>query len=57
MPNLLKRDARAWQIHYTIIDEFMPKYTKETNNNYESQMGNTFNVEYERCYSVDYHIG
>jgi hypothetical protein len=56
MPNLLKRDARAWQIHYTIIDEFMPKYTKKQttimNHKWETLL--TWNMKDD--YDVDYHI-
>lgn len=55
MPNLLMRNGRAWQIHYTIIDEFMPIYTKSQttllNHKWETLV--TWNMKDN--YDVKYH--
>jgi hypothetical protein len=56
MPNLLKRNGRTWQIHYTIIDEFMPVYKKAitTINNHKWETLVTWNTK--DSYDVKYHI-
>lgn len=55
MPNLLHRKKREWQIHYTIVDEFNPKYNlkKKTlfTQNWESMV--TWNPKHN--YDCDYH--
>ena len=55
MPNLLKRNGKAWQIHYTLIDEFMPKYKKSetniTNHVWETLI--TWNTKDD--YDLNYH--
>lgn len=55
IPNLLKRNGRAWQIHYTIIDEFMPIYTKSqtTLSNHKWETLVTWNMKDD--YDVKYH--
>lgn len=56
MPNLLKRNGRTWQIHYTIIDEFMPVYKKAitTINNHKWETLVTWNTK--DSYDIKYHI-
>jgi hypothetical protein len=56
MSNLLYRDGRAWQIHYTLIDEFMPKYKKKqtTISNHKWETLVTWNTKDK--YDVNYHI-
>lgn len=56
MPNLLFRNGRPWQIHYTLISEFMPRYKKaETNvTNHKWETLITWNMKDD--YDVNYHI-
>jgi hypothetical protein len=56
MPSLLIKNGRAWQIHYTIIDEFMPIYTKSqtTLSNHKWETFVTWNTKDN--YDVKYHI-
>lgn len=55
IPTLLHRTGRAWQIHYTIINEFMPKYKKSqtiiSNHRWETLL--TWNTKDN--YDVKYH--
>lgn len=55
IPTLLHRNGRAWQIHYTIINEFMPKYKKNQttviNHKWETLL--TWNTKDN--YDVKYH--
>ena len=56
IPTLLHRKGRAYQIHYTIVYEFMPKYKKSqttiTNHNWETLL--TWNTKDN--YDVKYHV-
>ncbi|WP_291147045.1 hypothetical protein [Flavobacterium sp. UBA7680] len=56
IPSLLKRNGKAWQIHYTLIDEFLPKYNKKqsnlTNHKWETIM--TWNTK--DSYDINYHV-
>jgi hypothetical protein len=54
--SLLYRTGRAWQIHYTIIDEFMPKYAKKqtTIDNHKWETLLTWNTK--DAYDVNYHV-
>lgn len=56
MPNLLMRNGRAWQIHYTIIDEFMPIYKKPqtTVSNHKWETFITWNTKDN--YDIKYHV-
>ena len=56
LPNKLHRIGRAWQIHYTILDEFMPKniMRKPTFNNSPWETFITWNLK--NNYDVEYHI-
>lgn len=55
MPNLLNKTGKKWQIHYTIIDEFMPIYTKSqtTLSNHKWETLVTWNMKDN--YDVKYH--
>lgn len=51
---LLFKKGRSWQIHYTLIDEFMPKYKKGSNIfNYGWKSFITWNLK--NNYDVAYH--
>lgn len=56
VPSLLYRTNKAWQIHYTLVDEFMSKYKKKvttiTNHKWETMV--TWNTKDN--YDVNYHI-
>jgi hypothetical protein len=56
IPSLLYRVGRAWQIHYTIIFEFFPKYKKKktTIDNHKWETLITWNTK--DSYDVNYHI-
>lgn len=56
IPNLLQKKGRAWQIHYTIIDEFMPIYAKPktTISNHKWETFITWNTKDN--YDIKYHI-
>ncbi len=56
IPSLLYRVGRAWQIHYTIINEFFPKYKKKqtTINNHKWETMLTWNTK--DSYDVNYHV-
>jgi hypothetical protein len=56
MPNLLKRNGKAWQIHYTLIDEFMPKYKKQQTNLYNHKWETFLTWNMKDDYDVHYHI-
>lgn len=55
MPNLLKRDSRAWLIHYTLIDEFMPKNKKRTTTIYNHKWETMVTWNTKDSYDVNYH--
>ena len=56
VPSLLRRHGKAWQIHYTLIDEFLPKYKKNqttiTNHKWETLVTWTTKDSYD----VNYHV-
>lgn len=56
IPSLLYKDGRAWQIHYTIINEFFPKYNKKQTSidNHKWETIVTWNTK--DGYDVNYHI-
>jgi hypothetical protein len=56
VPTLLHRDGRAWQIHYTILNEFMPKYKKSqtTVRNHKWETLLTWNTV--DSYDKNYHV-
>lgn len=56
MPNSLRFVGRAWEIHYTLIDKFRPKYKRKetTVANHEWETLLTWNLKDN--YDVKYHI-
>lgn len=56
VPSLLYRTGKAWQIHYTLIDEFLPKYNKKqtTVDNHKWETLISWNTKDN--YDVNYHI-
>lgn len=55
VPNLLRREGRSWKIHYTIINEFMPKYMPTTKTIYNENWTSTSTWNPKNNYTVDYH--
>lgn len=55
VPNLVKKVGREWRLHYTIVNEFMPKYNCSTKTiyNHNWQSFTTWNPQSN--YSIDYH--
>lgn len=56
IPALLKRNGRSWQIHYSIIDEFLPKKKRKETNIYTFDWKNIVTWNPKENYDVDYHI-
>ncbi|RTZ09854.1 hypothetical protein EKM05_05995 [Flavobacterium sp. GSP27] len=56
IPNLLRFVGRAWEIHYTLIDQFRPKYKRKetTVSNHKWETLLTWNLLDD--YDVKYHI-
>lgn len=56
VPSLLSKKNREWQIHYTIVDEFNPKYKTKNRNveTYDLQSMATWNPKFN--YDVKYHL-
>lgn len=56
VPSLLSKKDRKWQIHYTIVDEFKPKYNTKnrTIETFNLKSIATWNPKYN--YDVKYHI-
>ncbi len=55
VPNLLRREGRSWKIHYTIINEFMPKYSPTTKTIYNENWTSTSTWNPKHNYTGDYH--
>ena len=55
IPSLLSKKRIEWQIHYSLIKEFMPKYNIKTKtlHNYNWESTATWNPQYN--YDVEYH--
>lgn len=56
LTNKLNRVGRAWQIHYTIIDEFMPKNRMPKPNLTNSPWQTFITWNLKNNYDVKYHI-
>lgn len=56
IPSLLKKEGRYWQIHYTIIDEFLPKKTRKQTNIYTFDWQNLVTWNPLKNYDVAYHV-
>ncbi len=56
VPSLLSKKYRKWQIHYTIVDEFKPKYNTKnrTIETFDLKSIATWNPKYN--YDVKYHL-
>lgn len=56
VPSLLNRIGKSWAIHYTIINEFMPKYKKKQTNIHNHKWETLVTWNMKDSYDVDYHI-
>lgn len=56
IPNLLCKEGRTWKIHYSIIDNFLPKYTLKSNTVLSENWQSTSSWNTRDSYSLDYHI-
>jgi hypothetical protein len=56
IPHLLRKEGRSWKIHYTLIIEFMPKYTSSTKTIYNENWISTSTWNPKNNYSIDYHV-
>jgi hypothetical protein len=54
-PFLLFKKGRSWKIHYTLIIQFMPKYTPTTKTIYNENWTSTSTWNTKNNYTVDYH--
>lgn len=55
IPNLLRKVGRSWKIHYTLIIEFMPKYSPNTKTIFNENWTSTSTWNLKNNYTVDYH--
>ena len=55
-PFLLCKEGKSWKIHYTLIIEFMPKYTPTTKTIYNENWTSTSTWNTKNNYTVDYHV-
>ena len=55
IPTLLNRDSNKWQIHYTIINEFMPIYKKKHTNIMNHRWETLLTWNMLDSYDVKYH--
>lgn len=55
IPSLLQKVGREYKIHYTIIDEFLPKYKKQTTNIYNHSWETLITWNLKNNYEVNYH--
>ncbi len=56
IPHLLRKEGRSWKIHYTLIIEFMPKYSSNTKTIYNENWISTSTWNPKNNYSIDYHV-
>ena len=56
IPSLLTKKGRDWQIHYTLIDDFMPKYNKSQTNIFNHKWETFVTWNMKNNYEVKYHI-
>ena len=56
VPSLLRKKGREWMIHYTILDEFMPKYQKHETNIYNHKWETLVTWNLKNNYEVKYHV-
>ena len=55
IPHLLRKEGRSWKIHYTLIIEFMPKYSTTNKTIYNENWTSTSTWNPKNNYTVDYH--
>jgi hypothetical protein len=55
IPHLLRKESRSWKIHYTLIIEFLPKYSPTTKTIYNENWTSTSTWNPKNNYSIDYH--
>jgi len=56
IPHLLRKEGRSWKIHYTLIIEFMPKYSSNIKTIYNENWISTSTWNPKNNYSIDYHV-
>lgn len=56
IPSLLAKKGREWQIHYTLIDDFMPKYNKSQTNIFNHKWETFVTWNMKNNYEVKYHV-
>jgi hypothetical protein len=56
IPHLLRKEGRSWKIHYTIINQFFPKYTPNTKTIYNENWISTSTWNTKNNYSIGYHV-
>ncbi len=56
VPHLLRKEGKCWKIHYTIVNEFFPKYTPNTKTIYNENWTSTSTWNPKYNYSNDYHV-
>lgn len=54
--NLLKKEGRNWQIHYSIINEFMPINKRKSNDETSYQWSSFVTWNPFQNYDADYHV-
>src|SRR5690606_40737270 len=56
IPSLLEKKGREWQIHYTLIDDFMPKYNKSKTNIFNHNWETFVTWNMKNNYDTKYHV-
>jgi hypothetical protein len=56
VPHLLSKEGKYWKIHYTIVNEFMPKYSPTTKTIYNENWTSTSTWNPKNNYTIDYHV-
>ncbi|MBC7523024.1 MAG: hypothetical protein H7239_01080 [Flavobacterium sp.] len=56
IPVLLNRSGREWEIHYTLIFEFLPKYKKNQTNIINHKWETCLSWNTKDSYDVKYHV-
>ncbi|MGG7034407.1 MAG: hypothetical protein ACI7YS_04325 [Flavobacterium sp.] len=55
VPSLLSKKGREWMIHYTILDDFMPKRHRSQTNFYNHPWETVVTWNFKNNYEVKYH--
>ncbi len=56
IPSLLQKKGREYKIHYTIVDEFLPKYKKQQTNIFNHNWETLVTWNLKNNYEVKYHV-